>query len=218
MKFKKYEILHFLLAILIKSFILKCNKDKCKIAMNDPNSYSCGFYLNDCISISCVDIKGHCVHQVLSALDGGYCGENKICIKYKCVDATRYKEVPSSTSESSLTQQLKKSSQLLRNTCPQGASLEKQFRQRNLKATGYEELKYKGDCEKLITSSGISGICIGLIYSHVSDIVCCERCLMHQKAQWQNNCQNNPCFNGGTCIIQSGGAFKCKCGDNYYGK
>jgi len=187
--------------------------------MNDPNSYSCGVYLDECIVIYCVDKNGQCELQVLSALDGGYCGENKICIKYKCVDATRYKEVASSSSESSpLTQQLKRSSKLLRNTCPQGASLEKQFRQRNLKASGFEELKHKGDCEKLITSSGKSDVCIGLIYSHVSDIVCCERCLMHQKAQSHNNCQNNPCFNGGTCVIQSGGAFKCKCGDNYHGK
>ena len=186
--------------------------------MNDPKTYACGFNENDCDWNKCVNATGYCIHPAKSGLDGKYCGNNKICIRNKCVDASRYKEVPSSSSESSsLTQQLKRSSKLLRNTCPQGASLEKQFRQRNLKASGFEELKYKGDCEELIADKAFQDVCNGL-NDHITDIVCCERCIMHQKAQSHNNCQNNPCFNGGTCIVKSGGAFKCKCEANYYGK
>ena len=182
-----------------------------RILKNDPKSYSCGIVKDQCVWALCVASDGTCSDEWISLLDGTYCGENKICYQFECVN----KNVSSNSDK------LKKSSELLQLQCPQGASLEKQFSNRNLLINGVESLK--SGCEHFISNSGYNA-CNGALDNvlDISDVVCCEECIMFRKNLNHNVCgmNPNPCFNDGECVTSqtAGTAFRCECKKGYNGK
>jgi hypothetical protein len=189
--------------------------------LNDTNSYVCQIY-TDCIWIGCAK-NGTCM-GVQAPLDGSFCGANKICLNFECVE-----EKPSELINSNI-----------KNQCPGGVNQEISFFNSPIvffSYFSYEFLKESKSCENYLSNSSLTNRQIIRIDvcedGYLTPLVCCERCIMFRLNNCNNNlpctCESfknsNPCFNNGKCTtIKSrigssvyNTAFKCICKTGYKG-
>ena len=214
--------------------------DQCRIILNNSKSYVCETYRNECNYLSCA-FNGNCVGKQ-APLDGSYCGFNKICLYFECINPyVSYSNLSSQVFTQALSfkypDKFEKASELLRNYCPLGTTQE-------LKAVsspvpdkyGFHLIAKHRQCETILSNRDITDLQHVCTSHHIVNLVCCERCIkfnfnkcVRQPCNNVPTCEtlgSNPCFNDGKCITNTSlinsdtadVAFSCECPKSFKGK